>query len=141
MLYISWSMTCPRPIQWRHSKAYVFHLTGRSFKNTKVFIFPRIFNNKKALFYEFFLWRKLVKLFVCRYCSSNVTAYLASPLLQNYGPNLTLIFIPGTLNCSNTSRQPAPPTFRYLYTVAIIPNPVSKFKLYIYTSKTGQDFL
>ncbi len=56
-----------------------------------------------------------MRLFVCRYCSSNVTAYLASPLLQNYGPNLTLIFIPGTLNCSNTSRQATAPTFRYLY--------------------------
>merc|ERR1712226_934081 len=37
-------------------------------------------------------------------CTSNLTAFDASTDLQNFGPNITLIFIPGTLNCSNPER-------------------------------------
>ena len=35
------------------------------------------------------------------FCTSNLSAFDSSADLQNFGPNITLIFVPGALNCSN----------------------------------------
>ena len=34
-------------------------------------------------------------------CSSNLTEFAQSESLHNWGPNITFIFIPGSLNCSD----------------------------------------
>ena len=39
-----------------------------------------------------------------RICSSNLSDFSASPTLNNFGPNLTLIFIPGSMGCPEPAR-------------------------------------
>ena len=34
------------------------------------------------------------------FCTSNLSAFDSSSDLHNFGPNITVIFIPGALNCS-----------------------------------------
>merc|ERR1712179_812836 len=38
------------------------------------------------------------------FCFSNLSEFAKSNSFSNYGPNLTFIFIPGTLNCSNPTK-------------------------------------
>ena len=37
-------------------------------------------------------------------CTSNLSDFSKSPSLNNFGPNLTVIFIPGSLNCPDQAR-------------------------------------
>ena len=39
-----------------------------------------------------------------RICSSNLSEFSESPTLNNFGPNLTLIFIPGAMGCPERTR-------------------------------------
>ena len=39
------------------------------------------------------------------FCTSNLSAFDSSTDLHNFGPNITVIFIPGVLNCSNPVLQ------------------------------------
>jgi hypothetical protein len=106
-------MTCLRPIQWRHAKANVFNLTGRSFINTKLFIFPRIFINKIGEEYRFagtaaLTWQRTWRAPYCR------TTDPISPSSSYPAP-------------STAQTHPDNPPHPHLgtYTVAVIPGPVS----------------
>ena len=39
-----------------------------------------------------------------RVCTSNLSDFSQSPAINNFGPNLTLIFIPGTMDCPEPER-------------------------------------
>ena len=39
-----------------------------------------------------------------RICSSNLSDFSESPTINNFGPNLTMIFIPGSMGCPEASR-------------------------------------
>ena len=37
-------------------------------------------------------------------CTSNLSDFSKSPSINNFGPNLTIIFIPGSINCPDQQR-------------------------------------
>jgi len=49
-------------------------------------------------------WGPPPELHIPIFCTSNLSAFDSSTDLHNFGPNITVIFIPGVLNCSNPDR-------------------------------------